>query len=105
MIGLSAFSLDALQETVTSVDQISKNSTAETALEFPQNLTRESYNVFPGEDLVVSGKSGLVPTGYEFPGLLELFYLDMLRNPGIWLVLVVLSLYLMFRITGMYIFH
>ena len=44
MIGLSAFSLDALKETVTSVDQISKNSTAETALEFPQNLTGESAN-------------------------------------------------------------
>ena len=105
MIGLSAFSLDALKETVTSVDQTSKNLTAETALEFPQNLTRESYYVFPGEDLVGSGKSGLVSTGYEFPGLLELFYLDMLRNPGIWLVLVVLSLYLVFRITGLYIVH
>ena len=105
MIGLSVFSVDALKETVTSVDQTSKNLTAEIALEFPQNLTRELYNVFPGDGLVESGKSGLVPAGYEFPGLLELFYLDMLRNPGIWLVLVVLSLYLMFRITGMYIFH
>ena len=44
MIGFSAVSLDALKETVTFVDQISNKLTAETTLEFPQNLTRESAN-------------------------------------------------------------
>ena len=44
MIGFSAVSRDALKETVTFVDQISNKLTAETTLEFPQNLTRESAN-------------------------------------------------------------
>ena len=105
LIGFSPVSLDALKENITFVEQISNNLTAETILEFPKNLTGESANLFPGKVSVVSGKSGLAPTGYVFPEILELFYSDMLRNPGVWLVLVVLALYLVFRITGLYIVH